>query len=192
LITSGISGILVDLELDDELDLNNLFILASLGLPGLDFYCFILFITLHLCSSREDLVNWSMNLPPSVKPNGDRTLKIPVKIYKPGMGKIFILIQKDFVPSLNVIMITVSNFSVGETSGDKRRCSPIFLGNKLHYEQRMKGNSPGDPLTLNGSYLDGLSYKKYIPVIFNGLIRVDGREMPTGRVIGFGNFIRRF
>jgi hypothetical protein len=34
---------------------------------------------------REDLVNWSMNLPSSVKPDGDRTLKIPVKIYKPGM-----------------------------------------------------------------------------------------------------------
>jgi hypothetical protein len=141
---------------------------------------------------REDLVNWSMNLPPSVKPDGDRTLKIPVKIYKQGMGKIFILIQKDFVPSLNVIMITVSNFSVGETSGDKRRCSLILLSNELHYEQRMKGNSPGDPLALNGSYLDGLSYKKYVPVILNGLIRVDGRKMPTGRVIGFGNFIRRF
>jgi len=53
LITSGISGILVDLELVDELDLNNLFILASLGLPDLDFYCFGLSITLHLCSSTR-------------------------------------------------------------------------------------------------------------------------------------------
>jgi hypothetical protein len=34
--------------------------------------------------------------------------------------------------------------------------------------------------------------KKYVPVILNGLIRVDGGEMPTGRVIGFGNFIRGF
>jgi hypothetical protein len=50
LITYGISGILVNLELDDELDLNNLFILASLGLPGLDFYCFGLSIARHLCS----------------------------------------------------------------------------------------------------------------------------------------------
>jgi hypothetical protein len=56
LTTSGISGILVDLELTDELDLNNLFIFASLGLPGSDFYCFglstarHLSITLHLCS----------------------------------------------------------------------------------------------------------------------------------------------
>jgi hypothetical protein len=141
---------------------------------------------------REDLVNWSVNLPPSVKPDGDRTLKILVKIYKPGMGKIFILIQKNFVPSFNVIMVTVSNFSVGKTSGDKRRCSPILLCNKLHYKQRMKGNSPRDPLTLNMSYLDGLSYKEYVPVKLNGPIRVDGRKMPTGRVIGFGNFIRGF
>jgi len=56
LITSGISGILVDLELVDELDLNNLFIFARLGLPDLDFYCFglstarHLSIILHLCS----------------------------------------------------------------------------------------------------------------------------------------------
>jgi hypothetical protein len=139
---------------------------------------------------RKDLVNWSMNLPPSVKPDGDRTLKIPVKIYKPGMGKIFILIQKNFVPGFNVIMVTVSNFSVGKTSGDKMGCSPILL--KLHYEQRMKGNSPRDPLTLNRSYLDRLSYKEYVPVKLNGLIRVDGWKMPTGREIGFGNFIRRF
>jgi hypothetical protein len=56
LTTSGISGILVDLELTDELDLNNPFIFASLGLPNLDFYCFglstarHLSTTLHLCS----------------------------------------------------------------------------------------------------------------------------------------------
>jgi hypothetical protein len=125
-------------------------------------------------------VNWSMNLPPTVKPDGDRTLKIPVKIYKPGMGKILILIQKNFVPSLNVIMVTVSNFSVGKTSGDKRGCSPILLCYKLHYEQRMKGNSPRDPLTLNWSHLNGLSYKEYVPVKLNGLIRVDGRKMPMG------------
>jgi hypothetical protein len=56
LTTFGISGIRVDLELTDELDLNNLFIFASLGLPGLDFYCFglstarHLSTTLHLCS----------------------------------------------------------------------------------------------------------------------------------------------
>jgi len=133
-----------------------------------------------------------MNLPPTVKPDGDRTLKIPVKIYKPGMGKILILIQKNFVPSLNVIMVTVSNFSVGKTSGDKRGCSPILLCYKLHYEQRMKGNSPRDPLTLNRLYLNRLSYKEYVSVKLNGLIRMDGRKMPTGRVIGFGNFIRGF
>jgi hypothetical protein len=56
LTTSGISGIRVDLELTDELDLNNLFIATSLGLPGLDFYCSglstarHLSTTLHLCS----------------------------------------------------------------------------------------------------------------------------------------------
>jgi hypothetical protein len=136
---------------------------------------------------RKDLVNWSMNLPPSVKPNGGRTFEIPVKIYKPGMGKILILIQKNFVPGFNIIMVTISNFSVGKTSGDKRRCSPILLCNKLHYEQRMKGNTPRDPLGWNRSNLDGLSNKEYVPVKLNGLIRVDGRKMPT-----FGNFIRRF
>jgi len=40
LTTSGISGILVDLELTDELDLNNLFILTSFCLSGLNLSCF--------------------------------------------------------------------------------------------------------------------------------------------------------
>jgi hypothetical protein len=55
LTTSGISGILVDLELTDELDLNNLFIFASFCLSGSNFYCFDpsiarnLSTALHLC-----------------------------------------------------------------------------------------------------------------------------------------------
>jgi hypothetical protein len=55
----------------------------------------------------------------------------------------------------------------------------------------MKGNSPRDPLAWNRSYLNGLSDNEYIPVKLNRLIWVDGREMPTGRVKDFGNFIRR-
>jgi hypothetical protein len=51
LTTSGISGILVDLELTDELDLNNLYIFASLGLPDLDFYCFGLSTARHLSTT---------------------------------------------------------------------------------------------------------------------------------------------
>jgi hypothetical protein len=141
---------------------------------------------------RKDLVNWSMNLPPSVKPNGDRTFEITIKIYEPRMGEILILIQKNFVPGFNIIMVTISNFSVGKTSRDKRRCSPILLCNKFHYEQRMKGNTPRDSLAWNRSNLDGLSDKEYVPVKLNGLIWVDGRKMPTGRVVCFGNFIRGF
>jgi hypothetical protein len=73
LTTSGISGILVDLELTDELDLNNLFIFASFCLSSSNFYCFDPSTALHLCAStrcpRSDLCVLSVCPPDLLGPS---------------------------------------------------------------------------------------------------------------------------
>jgi hypothetical protein len=98
---------------------------------------------------------------------------VSVKINEPGVGIGLILVQKNFVPRFDIVMITILDFFVTQTFEDIRGRSPILLGNKLHDKQRMESNSSRSSLTWDGVDLYGLSFKEYILVKFNGFVWVN-------------------
>jgi hypothetical protein len=53
-----------------------------------------------------------MNLPPPVKPQRNNSFEVFIKIDEPGVGKGLILVQENFVPSFNIVMVAILDFSV--------------------------------------------------------------------------------
>jgi hypothetical protein len=60
----------------------------------------------------KDLINWAMNLPPPVKPQRNNSFEVFIKIDEPGVGKGLILVQENFVPGFNIVMVAILDFSV--------------------------------------------------------------------------------
>jgi hypothetical protein len=53
-----------------------------------------------------------MNLPPPVKPQRNKSFEVFIKIDEPGVGKLLILVQENFVPGFNIVMVAILDFSV--------------------------------------------------------------------------------
>jgi hypothetical protein len=81
----------------------------------------------------------------------------------------FILVQQDFVPGFNVIMVTVELLVVKTFEGIRGH-SPVFLGNESNDEERMESDSSWNSLAFDRVDLYGLSFKEYISIKLNGLI----------------------
>lgn len=67
-------------------------------------------ITLITEFEREKINDWTMSFPPGDKPNGQRTLEFTIKLDKPRMIEILILMKEDFTPCFTIIIIIELDF----------------------------------------------------------------------------------